>query len=278
MTGRTLALATGALIAGFGIGLAPAQAQGRLHDRVDVDLPYAITLGSNTLQPGQYVIRELPSSTTRRVLLIYGDNGAKYETMVNTIPAYKNLTPDETKVTLHHYGPDYYFDKIWIAGKNYGYEFPVPASVKEREREREGPISVSANYLPPSTETAAATPAPAPEPQTTQPENQQTAQAPPPPPQQTAPAQQENQQTAQNTAPPPQQAAPEENQQIAQNNTPPPQANQPAPEENTANREAQQNNHNENNQKLPATSADWVMMLLGGGGLSGLGLALRRKR
>ena len=47
---------------------------------------------------------------------------------------------------LHHFGNDYYFDKVWIQGKDYGYEFPVPDSVKSRERERMEPISVAANY------------------------------------------------------------------------------------------------------------------------------------
>jgi hypothetical protein len=29
---------------------------------------------------------------------------------------------------------------------------------------------------------------------------------------------------------------------------------------------------------MPATSAGWLMMVLGGGSLSGIGMALRRKR
>lgn len=262
MTGKTLAIATGALIAGFGIGLAPAQAQGRLYDRVDVNLPYAVTLGGNTLQPGQYVIRELPANNKQRVLLIYSDNGSQYETMVNTIPAYNNSIPDDTKVTLHHYGPDYYFDKVWIAGRNYGYQFPVPSSVKERQREREGPISVAANYVPPQEQTAQAAPAAPAAPE-------QTAQAAPPPP----PPAPQTAQAAPAPAPAPQtEPAQQENQQLAQNN-PPPQQNAEPQQENTANREEPAKN-----KKLPATSADWVLMLISGGGLSGLGLALRRKR
>jgi len=242
------------LIAGFGV-LTPARAQGPMYDRVNVNLPYTVTLGDTTLQPGDYIIRELPSQTKSRVLLIYSQDGNKHEATVMTIPSLKNQTPDDTRVVLHHYGPDYYFDKIWIAGKNYGYEFPVPSNIKERQREREGPISVAANYQPAPAQTAAAAPPPAqPAPQPVEPEPPVQAQTPPPPP----PANNNNE-VAQNTPPPQPQ--------------PPANAQENKQENNTANREAP-----ENNQKLPATSADWVMMLLGGGGLSGLGLALRRKR
>lgn len=243
MTGRTLAVSVIALVGALGIGQKPALAQGPMYDRVDVNLPYTVTLGDTTLQPGQYMIKELPASTKERVLLIYSDNGMKHEATVMTIPAYDNRTPDDTKVLLHHYGPDYYFDKIWIAGKNYGYEFPVPANIKERQREREAPISVAANYQPAPAQTAQAAPPPAqPAPEA------QPAPAPQP---ETPPAQP---QVAQATPPAqPQEAQPQEAQR---EQTPPaPPANQ-----------------------LPSTSADWVMMLLGGGGLSGIGLALRRKR
>src|SRR5581483_7514180 len=252
MTGKTLAIVTSALIAGF--ASAPARAQGPMYDRVDVNIPYTVTLGDTTLQPGDYIIKELPSQTKQRVLLIYSQDGAKHEATVMTVPALKNQTPDNTTVSLHHYGPDYYFDKIWIAGKNYGYEFPVPANVKERQREREGPVPVAANYQPAPAETAAAPP-PA------QPAPAETATAPPPaqPAPQPAPE-------AQPPAPPP----PPANEQVAQNNPPP----QPNAQDNTANREAPP----EQNKQLPSTSADWVMMLLGAGGLSGIGLALRRKR
>src|SRR5579872_5606916 len=247
MTGRILAIATSTLIAGF-VALIPAQAQGPMYDRVNVKLPYSVTLGDTTLQPGDYTIREAPSQDKSRVLFIYSQDGTKHEATVMTIAALTNQTPEDTKVVLHHYGPDYYFDKIWITGKNYGYEFPVPANVKERQREREGPVSVAATYQPAPAQTAAAAPPPA----QPAPEPQQSAQPEPPAQVQTEPATRE--QVAQNTPPPAPQAPPANVQDNSRDN-------------NTADREAPANN-----QTLPSTSADWVMMLLGGGTLSGLGL------
>jgi hypothetical protein len=212
------------------------QGQGPLYDRVDVNLPYTVTIGNQTLQPGEYVIQQLDSTSgDSRVLLIYSDNGMKFQTSAMTIPCLDPNTARDTKVMLHHFGNDYYFDKIWIQGKDYGYEFPLPNSVKQREKEEMQPVSVAANY--------SATPAPAETATTTQ--------------HTTTPAQQ-----AQTVPPATQQA---------QTMPPATQQAQTMPPATEANREAPPTS-------MPKTSADWVMMLLSGGTLSGLGMALRRRR
>ncbi len=46
-------------------------AQGPLYDKVMVNLPYTVTIGDHTLQPGDYVIKQMPSADNSRVLLIY---------------------------------------------------------------------------------------------------------------------------------------------------------------------------------------------------------------
>jgi hypothetical protein len=240
---RTIAIAAGALALGLAAWNTPVQAQGPMYDRVNVTLPYTVTIGDKTLQPGDYVIQQLrDAGGGSRVLLIYSDNGMKFETSAMTIPALDINTARDTKVVLHHFGPDYYFDKVWIQGKNYGYEFPVPDSVKAREKERMEPVSVAATYqaVPkPETSTTTTTTTTA---QTTTPST--------PAPVTTAPA---------TPAPAPTTTA----QATPQPITPAPQTATP---ENTAER------------SMPATSAGWLMMLLGGGTLSGAGMMLRRKR
>jgi len=225
--------------------------QGPLYDKVTVNLPYPVTINDTVLQPGEYVIRQHESQAGgSRILHIYSDQGLKLETTAMTIPTLDNRTPEETKVILDHFGNDYYFDKIWIQGKNYGYEFVLPDKVKSRERERMEPSTVAARYeaVPQETTTTqtteqAATPAPTPAPAAPEP-------APEPAP---APAPQE---TAQATPPP-------------QETTPPPSA--PAAPE-AADRSAAAA------PEMPATAANWLNLLLGGGALSGAGLALRRFR
>jgi len=194
---------TGALAAGLAIASIGANAQGPLYDKVLVDLPYSVTVNNTTLQPGHYVIRQMDDGGTgSRVLMIFSNNGMKLRTTSLTIPAMKIDTPEKTSVVLHHFGNDYYFDKVWIQGKNYGYEFPLPPAVKARQREEMQPYTVAATYAPTekkeeTTEvaqnTATETPAPAP----------QAAPAPPPA--------QEQQEVAVNTPPPapaPEQPAP----------------------------------------------------------------------
>jgi len=223
--------------------------QGPLYDKVTVNLPYPVTINDTVLQPGEYVIRQHESQAGgSRILHIYSDQGLKLETTAMTIPTLDNRTPEQTKVILDHFGNDYYFDKIWIQGKNYGYEFVLPDKVKSRERERMEPSTVAARYeaVPQETTTTqtteqAATPAPAPAPAPAAPEP-----APAPAPQETAQA-----------TPPPQET------------TPPPSA--PAAPE-AADRSAAAA------PEMPATAANWLNLLLGGGALSGAGLALRRFR
>ena len=179
-----------ALIAGLALLAMPAMAQGPLYDKVIVDLPYSVTIGDKVLQPGNYVIRQNESpGGGSRVLLIYSDRGMHFETSAMTIPALDINTARDTKVVLHRFGNDYYFDKIWIQGKQYGYEFPLPESVKSRQRERLQPVTVAARYEAETkkvestetkqTEVAQAAPPPAPAPA---PAPQASREEPPPPP------------------------------------------------------------------------------------------------
>ena len=141
---------------------ATVNAQGPLYDKVTVDLPYRVTLNNTTLEPGHYVIRQLDSpGGGSRVLQIFTNNGMRLKTSTLTIPTLDNNTPSSTKVILHHYGSDYYFDKIWVQGKDYGYEFPLPAAVKSRQRERMEPYTVAATYEQTPAPAPAATPEPA---------------------------------------------------------------------------------------------------------------------
>jgi hypothetical protein len=167
---KNLMLTAGFLAAGFAATSVVANAQGPMYDKVLVDLPYSVTINNTTLQPGHYVIRQMDDmGTNSRVLMIFGDNGMRLKATAITIATLDNNTPSKTEVTLHHYGNDYYFDKVWIQGKNYGYEFPLPPSVKSRRNEQTQPYTVAATYEPTQQkeepqQTAAAAPAPAPPP------------------------------------------------------------------------------------------------------------------
>jgi len=295
------------------LGLAtwtPSKAQGPLYDRVNVNLPYAVTVGDRTLQPGDYVIQQLrDQGGGSRVLLIYSDNGMKFETSAMTIPALDNRTPEDTKVILSHFGNDYYFDKVWIQGKDYGYEFPLPDAVKSRERERAQPISVAANYssvqstdttTTTTTNTAAnsaatagqtATSAAAGQTTTSAATNGQTTTSAATSGQTTlgqhAEANQSTTQSptttqstmtaqSQSTMPP---ATTRSTATMQPSTTQSQSTMQPSTTSgrSTATAADRSSSSGSADRAMPNTAGEWVMMLLGGGTLSGLGLALRRR-
>jgi hypothetical protein len=276
------------------LGLAtwtPSKAQGPLYDRVNVNLPYTVSIGERTLPPGDYVIQQLrDQGGNSRVLLIYSDNGMKFETSAMTIPALEgtNLTQDNTRVVLHHFGNDYYFDKVWIQGKDYGYEFPLPDAVKSRQRERLEPISVAANYSTvQSTESSTTTSqnttaSAATAQQTTTPaattEKTTTAQAATTPATSAATSGQTTlgraaEQQATTTPSTTSRTMTAQNQSTMQPAT--------TPSTTTATSTATQHSMTDTgsaDRSMPNTSAGWLMMLLSGGALSSAGFALRRKR
>src|ERR1700679_2009210 len=100
MKTRNFTFAASALVLGLATLVAPSTIQAQpMFDRVDVTLPYSVTIGDKTLQPGNYVIQQLDSqSGDSRVLLIYGDNGMKFQTSALTIPALENRTQPDTRV------------------------------------------------------------------------------------------------------------------------------------------------------------------------------------
>jgi hypothetical protein len=280
---RTFAIAAGALALGLAAWITPGNAQGPLWDVVKVTLPYSVTVGDRTLQPGDYTIQQLrdPGGASR-VLLIYSDNGMKFETSAMTIPALDQNTARDTRVVLHHFGNDYYFDKVWIQGKDYGYEFPLPNSVKSREKERMEPVSVAASYSTMPAQTNS---------------NETTAQSATTT-QQTTTAQSATT-TQQTTTAPSATTTQQTTTPAAHSATTTPQATQtpttaqstmapattPSTANNTANREMPQattppaaTTAATTRHTMPNTSAGWLMMMLSGGALSGAGLSLRRKR
>jgi hypothetical protein len=168
------------LVVSVGFFALSALAQGPMYDKVTVNLPYAVTVNGTVLQPGEYVIRQHEDPAGSRVLHFFVDGGMKLETTAMAIPTLDNRTPEHTKLVLDHVGDNYYLHKIWVQGKDYGYEFPLPRDIRQREIERNAPATIVAQSTEQKseattvaqnetakeerTEIAQAAPAPAPEP------------------------------------------------------------------------------------------------------------------
>ncbi len=230
------------LLSGLGLLTASmALCQGPMYDTVKVDLPYAVTVNGAVLQPGEYTIKQHEDvGGGSRILHFYTKDGMKLETTAMAIPTLDNRTPEETKLVLDHIGGDYYLNKVWIQGKDYGYEFPIPPNIRMREQERNAPATVVAQYTPP---------APAPAPVVAETTREETTTV------------------AVNTPPP----APEP--ALASEPVPTPQVVEtPAP----APAPVQADQAPEPAQTMPHTAGNWMNLILGGGLLAASGLALRR--
>lgn len=135
-----------------------------LNDRLKVTFPNEVRVGSQTIPPGEYTIRQLPTASNPRLLEFSSDQGTKLQAAVTTIAALDNNNRKETMVELEQRGGQYHVHRIWIQGKSYGYEIPVEegsatvASTTSRE------MRLSARFEPTPVVVAQAAPPPAPEP------------------------------------------------------------------------------------------------------------------
>ena len=181
-----------------------------------------------------------------------------------SIPALDPDTARDTKVILNHVGDDYYISKIWVQGKDYGYELPVPEILKSRQNERVSQTTVPGTYQP-----SAST-----EPNTTSAASTTTAAAVTPPAASTEPAAAANTPATTTTADSTSTTTPATT-DAAQNTQPPA---QPTAADNSADRAMPDQPPAPDRTTMPSTSAGWLTMLLSGSTLSGAGLMLRRKR
>jgi hypothetical protein len=125
------------LVLAFGLAGA-GSAQAALGDQVVVNLPYTVTVGDRSLEPGEYIIRQTTIGGGR-VLQIFGEQGMRHEATLISIPAFRHETPERTQVLLRRAANDEYFlNQMWVQGKNYGYEFPMPERARALDREHRG--------------------------------------------------------------------------------------------------------------------------------------------
>src|SRR5262249_53259128 len=219
-----------------------------LDDKVTVTMPYTTTIGHKTLPPGDYVIKRMPNQGGSRILLVYSDDGMKFETSSMTIPV---LDPDvarDTKIILSKIGEDYYYDKVWVQGKSYGYQFILPKEARNRQREL---LAINARRGGTSTATVTTT--------------TETAKVEEPVVEQQAVEERKSEFQTQT--------------EVAKAEPAPVSEPEPAPLPESADRAVDEPAPAPapRREEMPATAAGWMEMLVAGGSLLGMGLKLRRK-
>jgi hypothetical protein len=106
-------------------------AQGPVGDEFKVTFDRSIQVGSQTLPPGNYTVKQVTSASNPRVLEFKTDDDNKLVATVTAIPVMQNTPPSETKVILQDEGGGARLSRIMVQGRTYGYGFPgqaLPAS------------------------------------------------------------------------------------------------------------------------------------------------------
>ncbi len=104
-------------------------AQGPITDRLEVEFTQPVMVGDQRLEPGKYTIRQLPSQNNPRILEFSTDRGTNIQATAAAAPVMTNRNTKETSVILEQRGSDYHVRQVWLAGRNYGYEFlPIDGS------------------------------------------------------------------------------------------------------------------------------------------------------
>ncbi len=123
----------------------PVAGQGPVNDRLEVTLPHTTWVGSVSLAPGKYTIRQLPTASNPRLLEFSSENGTKMEAAITTFAALDNNNVRETSVVLEQRGGQYYLKHVWIGGKTYGYELPV--EVRDQVAQRSETFTMTASSV-----------------------------------------------------------------------------------------------------------------------------------
>lgn len=86
-----------------------------------MNLPYATQAGGATLPAGEYVVRDIKDDGGVSILkFLSADNHTAVVVMAERIPL---ATPvNRTELVLHPAGDKHVMDKIWLDGRDYGYE------------------------------------------------------------------------------------------------------------------------------------------------------------
>src|ERR1700730_13225569 len=111
------------LVLTAGVCLAAIVGFAQMSDVVKVTLPQGVMVGTVKLPAGAYTIRDLSDEgSSSSVLQIRSDKGTMVVTEAMRISESDNTRADRTEVILRRESGKYQIDKIWLQGRDYGYE------------------------------------------------------------------------------------------------------------------------------------------------------------
>jgi hypothetical protein len=106
-----------------GVCLAAIIGFAQMSDMVIVTLPHGAMVGTITLPAGEYTIRDLiDGGSPSSVLQIRSATGKTVVAEAMRISEPDNKRADRTEVILQRESGKYQIDKVWLQGRDYGYQ------------------------------------------------------------------------------------------------------------------------------------------------------------
>lgn len=125
------------LTAAFGLLASLGCASAQMEDIIRVNLPHATRVGANVLPAGSYTIQDMKEDgSSASFLQIRSENGQSVIAPALRISEPANgpdrNQPERTQVILRRAGNKYELDKIWLSGRDWGYELLPPATAEQK--------------------------------------------------------------------------------------------------------------------------------------------------
>jgi hypothetical protein len=111
------------LVLTAGVCLAAIIGFAQMSNMVTVTLPHGAMVGTVTLPAGEYTIRDLTDDgSSASVLQIRSASGKTVVAEAMRISEPDNKRAERTEVILQRESGKYQMDKVWLQGRDYGYQ------------------------------------------------------------------------------------------------------------------------------------------------------------
>lgn len=118
------------------VGLSSAKAQSSGGTVLQVNIPFAFSVGDKTLPAGEYTVRCVNTASDLKILQVRNKTG-RANALVHT-GSVIGRTHENATVVFNRYGDQYFFAQAWLVGDKIGMQAPRSRSEKTTASELAG--------------------------------------------------------------------------------------------------------------------------------------------
>src|SRR6476469_2305757 len=113
--------------------LSSTNAQTQSSMQLKMNIPFAFSVGNQTMPAGEYTVRCTNPSSDTKVLQLRSHDGRE-NVLVRTSSVIGKLE-DDAKLVFYRYGDRYFFAQAWLPSESIGMQAPKSRSEKQTARE-----------------------------------------------------------------------------------------------------------------------------------------------